>query len=59
MDYEYIQNFSFDIFKGTGKFILNNILTIDGYVGKYPTNHKIKSTKYDFNLLEKNKKMLI
>ena len=56
MDYEYIQNFSFDIFKGTGKFILNNILTIDGYVGKYPTNHKIKSTKYDFNLFGEEQK---
>lgn len=50
MNFEYIQNFKFNIFKGTGVFILKNILTIDGFVGKYPTNHKSESTKYKFDL---------
>ncbi len=56
MNYEYIQNFKFNIYKGTGKFVLSNILTIDGYVRKYPTNHKAKPTNYEFNLFGEKQK---
>lgn len=56
MSYEYIQNFKFSIFKGSGVFVLSSILTIDGYVGKYPTNNKTKSTKYEYNLFGEEQK---
>lgn len=56
MDYEYIKEFEFSIFKGSGVFVLNNILTIDGYVGKYPTNHKTKNINYEYNLFGEEQK---
>ena len=48
MDYTYIQNFNFNIYKSSSKFILSNINTIDGHINKYPKKEKI--SEYSVNL---------
>lgn len=40
MDYSYIQQFDFNVYKCKSKFILKNIMTIDGIVNKYPKKEK-------------------
>lgn len=50
--YEDIKNFKFSIYRSNKKFILSNILTIDGLVNKYPTNHKKDNSINQINLLD-------
>ena len=59
MDFEYIQNFSFNILNSTKKFVLINIKTIDGIIPKYPTKNKPDNclqfyTIRDINALKRN-----
>ena len=63
MNYEYIQNFSFNILNSDKKFILNKIQTIDGHIQKYPiknnTNDGLKFyTIRDINALLRNTSFL-
>lgn len=50
MDYEFIKDFEFTIYKSDNIFKLSNILTIDSIVNKYPTRHKVDSTYYVTNV---------
>lgn len=58
MDYSYIQNFSFGIFKSDKTFKLKDILTIDGIVEKYPKKDRKDGLQFytlrDMNALLRN-----
>lgn len=59
MDFEYINNFKFDILDSKNKFILNSIKTIDGKIDKFPKkNSPPNSLKFytlrDMNALKRN-----
>jgi len=62
MDYEYIKNFTFNVMNSHGLFRLNDFLTTDGFIKKYPEG-KVKVNKItglffytfrDFNTIKKN-----
>jgi hypothetical protein len=58
MDFDYIKYFKFDIYKSNKKFTLNDILTIDGIVEKYPQKGKSSGLQFytlrDMNALLRN-----
>ena len=58
MDYNYIENFKFDIYQNTKIFCLNDIVTIDGLIPKYPSKKDSTPlqfyTQRDMNSLMRN-----
>jgi len=64
MDFEYIENFTFEILSSNETFCLKNFTTIDGHIKKYPTKELKKDedlkfyTIRDINALKRNKSFL-
>jgi len=64
MNFEYIENFTFDILNSSETFCLKNFTTIDGHIKKYPTKGLKKDTDLkfytirDINALKRNKSFL-
>src|SRR3989339_790430 len=68
MNYDYIRNFRFSIFKNDKSFILREFLTTDGFIDKYPSKYIENSTSSlnlyyytfrDINSLKRNRDFVL
>ena len=58
MNYDYIYNFNFSVFRSDESFCLNRFLTIDGIISKYPKKGSLNEVQFytlrDINSLKRN-----